>query len=44
MKQGNLVCFVYHVEISQTMTFHATLLVFSKGVNQLGLRLFGTTA
>jgi len=43
MKQGSLVCFVYHVEISQTMTLHAALLVFSEGVHQLGLRQFGTT-
>ncbi len=43
MKQGSLVCFVYHVEISQTTMLHATLLVFSEGVHQLGLRQFGIT-
>jgi hypothetical protein len=30
MKQGNLFCFVYHTQISQTTTLHVVLLVFSK--------------
>jgi hypothetical protein len=48
MKQGILFCFVCHIEISQTITLHATLFVFSKisqwiRVHQLGLKLFGVT-
>jgi hypothetical protein len=30
MKQGSLFCFVCHVEISQAMTLHATLIIFLK--------------
>jgi hypothetical protein len=30
MKQGSLVCFVCHAQISQTTMLHATLLIFSE--------------
>jgi hypothetical protein len=48
MKQGSLFCFVCHVEIFQTMVFHAMLLVSLEnsqweGVHQFGLKMFGAT-
>jgi hypothetical protein len=41
MKQGNLFCFVCHVEISQTTTFHVTLLISLESSRCHGLRYFG---
>jgi len=48
LKQGSLLCFVCHTEISQTTMFHDMLLVSLESslmswVHQLGLRLFGAT-
>jgi hypothetical protein len=36
VKQGNLFCFVYHPEMSQTMFHHATLNIFGEVFNELG--------
>jgi len=48
MKQGSLFCFVCHIEIFQTMMFHAMLLVSLESfqwveVHQFGLKMFGAT-
>jgi hypothetical protein len=46
IKQNRLFCFVCHVEISQTTTFHVALSISLEssqweGVHQLSLKLFG---